>query len=373
MRRDWKACLLLGALLAWRPGVAEPATKAFELAGSRAVRLSEAAVPTEGHGAGNSEPSSEKPPSRRSELNRLGQTFFDQGRLKESEARYREALQAWEEKNGPEDPSLIVTLNGLTSVLRWQGRYSESERLARRAIAVGEKQGEAARLSLAFSLNSLGALYCHQQKPSRAVPLLERALQIRESVLGPKHPQLATSWNNLANALAQRHRLDEAEALYRRSLEVLGPSGSQRHLAAFTNYNLAELYFRQNKAAIRLSKAEEFYGRSVANLEGTTSQDHPLMGMALRGLAEVHLAQRRYREAEPLLIRALAVHEKAIGPQHLQVAKVLFAYAELLRKIHNRREAAAMEKRAKNIIKFLEDEYPGRGATVDFSILQQPH
>jgi hypothetical protein len=50
--------------------------------------------------------------------------------------------------------------------------------------------------------------------------------------------------------------------------------------------------------------------------------------MDLRG------AQGRYADAEPLYQRSLAIPEKALGPEHPNVATVLENYAFLLRKMN---------------------------------------
>ena len=78
----------------------------------------------------------------------------------------------------------------------------------------------------------------------------------------------------------------------------------------------------------------------------------------------MYLAQCRYAEAEPLLKEALEIQEKALGPDHPQVATVLLNYASLLHKQHRRRDAAPMEKRARNIIKTFSAEEQVLG-TVD--------
>jgi tetratricopeptide (TPR) repeat protein len=98
-------------------------------------------------------------------------------------------------------------------------------------------------------------------------------------------------------------------------------------------------------------------------------RDHPQIGLALKGLAEVYLAQRRYAEAEPLLMRALEIQEKALGPDHSQVATILLDYASLLRKQHRQREAATLQKRAKNIMKAFSNEEQDIG-TVDITSLK---
>ena len=54
-------------------------------------------------------------------------------------------------------------------------------------------------------------------------------------------------------------------------------------------------------------------------------------------------------EAEPLFKRALAIVEKALGPQHPDVVTSLENYAALLRKTERTTEATKMEARAKAI------------------------
>ncbi len=60
-------------------------------------------------------------------------------------------------------------------------------------------------------------------------------------------------------------------------------------------------------------------------------------------------AQGRYAEAEPLFQRALAINEKALGPEHPDVAQSLENYAALLRQTTRADEAVEMEARAKAI------------------------
>jgi hypothetical protein len=54
---------------------------------------------------------------------------------------------------------------------------------------------------------------------------------------------------------------------------------------------------------------------------------------SLNGLAELYRAQGQYTKAEPLHQRALAIREKALGPEHPEGATSLENYARLLRDI----------------------------------------
>ncbi len=56
------------------------------------------------------------------------------------------------------------------------------------------------------------------------------------------------------------------------------------------------------------------------------------MATSLNNLATLYQARYRYAEAEPLYQRALAIRDKALGPDHPHVAQSLENYAALLRK-----------------------------------------
>ena len=57
------------------------------------------------------------------------------------------------------------------------------------------------------------------------------------------------------------------------------------------------------------------------------------MARSLNNLAVLNRAQGKYGEAEPLYQQALKIYEKALGPEHPDVAQVLENYASLLTKM----------------------------------------
>ncbi len=73
------------------------------------------------------------------------------------------------------------------------------------------------------------------------------------------------------------------------------------------------------------------------------------MAQSLNNLALLYQAQGRYAEAEPLYKRALAIMEKALGPEHPHVATSLENYAALLRDTGRGELATMVELRAKAI------------------------
>ena len=71
--------------------------------------------------------------------------------------------------------------------------------------------------------------------------------------------------------------------------------------------NLAELYRTQGKYA----EAEPLYHRSLAILEKALGPEHPDVATSLNSLAALYDTQGKYAEAEPLYQRALAIRAKS--------------------------------------------------------------
>ncbi len=89
--------------------------------------------------------------------------------------------------------------------------------------------------------------------------------------------------------------------------------------------NLAALYHDQGKYA----EAEPLYKRSLAIWEKALGPEHPDVATSLNNLAGLYQAQGKYAEGEPLYKRSLAIWEKVLGPEHPDVATSFENYAGL--------------------------------------------
>ena len=69
--------------------------------------------------------------------------------------------------------------------------------------------------------------------------------------------------------------------------------------------------------------AEPQYQRSLAIREKALGPDHPDVAQSLNNLAVLYDSQGRYADAEPLYQRSLAIREAALGPDHPDVAQSL--------------------------------------------------
>ena len=75
--------------------------------------------------------------------------------------------------------------------------------------------------------------------------------------------------------------------------------------------------------AEKYAEAVPFAQRALAVHEKAVGPDHPSVGTLVNNLAVLYQEQGRYSEAEPLYNRSLAIREKALGPDHPIVANSL--------------------------------------------------
>ena len=75
--------------------------------------------------------------------------------------------------------------------------------------------------------------------------------------------------------------------------------------------------------------SEPLFRRALAIYEKAGGPEHPAVATVLNNLGQVAKVQDRYAEAEPLIKRSLAIREKVLGPDHPDVARSLNNLAEL--------------------------------------------
>ena len=120
------------------------------------------------------------------------------------------------------------------------------------------------------------------------------------------------------------------------------------------------------KAQGRYVDAEAFSKRSLAIREKALGPDHPDVAASLNSLAAMYQVQGRYADAEPLYKRSLAIREKALGPGNPYLAESLNNLAVLYKAQGRYVDAEAFLKRSLAIReKALGPDHPDVAASLD--------
>jgi tetratricopeptide (TPR) repeat protein len=114
-------------------------------------------------------------------------------------------------------------------------------------------------------------------------------------------------------------------------------------LSAARLANRYAIYLRQRGD---YSAPELLHARALAIHERLDGRDHIDVAKNLNNLAVIYWDQGRYREAEPLHTRALAIREKTLGPEHPDVAVSLNNLANVYQNQGRYAEAGPLHARA---------------------------
>ena len=110
----------------------------------------------------------------------------------------------------------------------------------------------------------------------------------------------------------------EAPAWYQKALALRPADPALMNEAALAFFN-----------AGKYREAEPLYERALAIWEKALGPDHTDVALSLKNLARLYRAQHKYEKAGTFCTRSLAVMEKAFGPDHVEVAAILNELAEL--------------------------------------------
>jgi tetratricopeptide (TPR) repeat protein/tRNA A-37 threonylcarbamoyl transferase component Bud32 len=245
-------------------------------------------------------------PDTLSSLNNLAVLYGSRGHLDKAEPLLKEALAGQRRKLGADHPETLTSLNNLALLYRDRGRYAEAEPLSREALVGYRRTLGADHPNTLNGLNTLASLYWSRGRYAEAEPLFREALAGQRRKLGADHPDTLRSLDNLANLYQSRGRYAEAEPLL---LEAV--SGARRKLgpAHPTTQALilstAVLYERGGQPA----KAEPLWRELAEAAKKQAGPGAPSYAARLANLGTNLLKQRKPAEAEPPLRTCLAIRQ----------------------------------------------------------------
>jgi tetratricopeptide (TPR) repeat protein len=232
----------------------------------------------------------------------LAQVYNDQEKFAQAESLFREVLEAAPRILGEEHPDTQIFRNNLAQVYQNEGKFAQAELFQRKAVEVDSRVLGAEHPDTLMDLGNLAKLYRNQGKYAEAEALFNRVLETQRRVVGEDRPATMTTMALLGSVEWYEGKYAEAELLLTRTLQAqrrvlgnehpstqnslvwLGRARLQQH-----KYVQAETNFRQ-----ALSTYEKISPKAWQRYHCQS-----LLGASLAG-------ERRYDEAEPLLLTAYA-------------------------------------------------------------------
>ncbi len=305
-------------------------------------------------------------------LNAVGVVLQSLGRTDDAAPYLREALERRRGVLGNDHPDTLSSIANLGDLLAAQGRLEEAGSLYREAWEERRRvlgDDDEVTLATLTAMNDLGILMTRRGRVEQALPLLSEVLTRRREALGPEHPHTLLSMNNLGDVLRRLGRHDEAEPHLREAFErrkrrlgsdhpdtLVSIAGWAQLLLDQGRPGQAEPVLRDGLDAARRGDGSDALTASLLIMLGislndqgrhrdaepvlreclelrrrTLAGDHWLIPNTESNLGAALAGQRRFEEAEPLLVDAyetLRDHARASPARRRQALERVVALYE---------------------------------------------
>ena len=241
-----------------------------------------------------------------------GMLAANEGQYSKAESLFKSAIAEIEKSSLTSDlkiSAMIVSLNGLGLALSNQQKDAEAEAVTRKLIGFMEQNNRTDESDYAIALNNLGLMLSKQKKFEEATEVHRKALSLREKQLGSAHPDVAVSLLNLGKVYFDEGQFVQAEAVLNRAVSIL----------------------------------------TAIPVESQTDENMIALATCDMNLASIKAGQRKFEEAEQLLLITLMIRTKLQGATHPDLVEPLRRYALLLRQTNRPTDAKNMETRIRLI------------------------
>jgi tetratricopeptide (TPR) repeat protein len=228
--------------------------------------------------------------------------YHHAGRVPEAIALAERVRDAEIARLGPDHADTLNSLDNLAKAYRAASKVSEAITLWERVRDAQIAQLGPDHLSTLITLRILGAEYWSAKRFDKSVPLFEDLLKREETKLGRQHPETQMNVGNLGVNYKDSGRLHEAIPLIE---EAYSARGKFPKLGVFRT-QLVDAYAK----AGRLPEAAKLVQEPVAETRKTAPKDSPQLASALAQCGLALLQITAFADAEPLLRECLTIREK---------------------------------------------------------------
>jgi tetratricopeptide (TPR) repeat protein/tRNA A-37 threonylcarbamoyl transferase component Bud32 len=267
-------------------------------------------------------------------LHALASVYQAVNRLDRAQSLYQRALEKRRTRLGVDHPDTLTTQSNLAAVYWQLGQLDRSIPLFEDAVTHLRRKLGVDHPHTLHTIANLGINYRDAGRSPDAIRCLEEVVTTARK-RGPPSDDLEWVSVELANTYSQSGQPAKAEPLYRQAMNRRQPSDPSR--AGFMS-QLSLMLLRQGK----FREAEPIL-RKLVGIHGKSRSDHWSAFNARSMLGEALSGQKKYAEAEPLLLagyEGLKRRAKSVPPEGS------FLFDEALERLVRHHEALGKEQEA---------------------------
>lgn len=252
----------------------------------------------------------------------MGSVYMNTGNLKDAEALLQKAVQGCEEALEMDADKTLKAATGLGRVYELQGQLKKAEKLYQSTVQRFRETLKPDDVYILKARHTLSAIYMGQGRLEEAEALHRELLQSLERTLGRDHMKVFTEAACLGAYYTSQHRYKEATLLLQQALEGCEKHFSQSLVTGSILFRLGVIAGLQGQ----LDEAEEKLLRALDVHENALGPDHVETLDVVAYIAPLACRKEKFERAEKMQQRVANGYEKALGPDH---TKTLFAIQTL--------------------------------------------
>lgn len=215
-------------------------------------------------------------------------------------------------------------LNSLGTLHFAKEEYVDATSYFRSTAALYE-QSSATSFQEALALNKQAlSAFLADGKPDHELDIYRAALP-QEKTLDLRSSILAASFSSLGFIFHERGKYITAGGFYKNALDMTEASGGHPLQVATLLTAFCDVHLKLEN----IEKAAEIGLRALAIRENNLGPQHPATAITLSRLAQVRQKQGQYLEAEAMNQRALAIYENTFGTESFKLVGILKSMASL--------------------------------------------
>jgi serine/threonine protein kinase len=234
----------------------------------------------------------------------LALAYQESGRVAEAVPLHEQNLKQREAHLGTDHPDTFAVRNNLANAYLSVNRIADAIGLHQQNLRLHQAKFGTGHPDTLTARNNLAEAYLVAGRSADAIPLLERTLQQKEATLGVDHPETLASRHNLANGYRSAGRIADAIQRHEQNLKLCEAKlGADHPHTLVSRDQLAAAYDQAGE----FTKAEPIYRQLVEQTSKHFGPTNPATAARRAVLGSNQLHQHKYVEAEANLRDALKV------------------------------------------------------------------
>lgn len=258
------------------------------------------------------------------------------GELSLSDSLYKKSIKIFRSNAESPPRAIASTLNDFATLLQDQSHYKESLTYLYEAYNIFTQNFGLNDRDVASTANNIAMSLKAVNDLDGALEYYNKSLNFYLKNFGPERPEVSTIYNNLSYIYISKNDFATAENYFKKSLDLkIKTLGEKHSLVGLAYMNLGAIQYTSSK----FEQAEENILTAQKLFSTTLNDNHIWRALVDFWYSKILIEKKEYNRAEELLRNALFVYEKNYDGEH---PNIVSAYAELgVVKFHQKKYSEA--------------------------------